>query len=209
MRVLCIDPNHLGGTPPIELAAQYNGLRFVTFPHLWPVVSVLLYWGWTVQLVLARESGDPEQYATWAHERLVWVVGNEPDGEGPSSWKMTPAEYDALWVRARCLQGDRYVAGMSSGDVQKASFYVKRDAVGIVAHLYTLSPEEAVARVHEYQQLHPSVWVGEFHEIDGYTPDDYWVAFAQAGGIYANYFCFSDAQVPGFGLPLLTELEAA
>ena len=211
MRLLCIDPNHTGGNPPIELAARFNGLRFVAFPHLWPLVQILLSWGWHVQLVLARESGPVGQYITWQHERLTWVIGNEPDGEGPSSWIMSPAEYAELWQASSALQGDRYVAGMSSGDVNRAAAYVNVAAgcAGIVAHLYTLTPAQAIVKVQDYQQLHPSVWVGEFHEVDGFTPDDYWAAFASAGGIYGNYFCYSDLQVPNFGLPLLTELQAA
>lgn len=203
MRFLATDPAWDPGSPPDELIESDfdGGVRFVARPELWPAVGHFLNMGRHVALVLARESGDPEQYAEWGtaewmHDKLHWIVGNEPDGEGEASWIMSPREYRALWIRSRCLKGERWIAGMCSGDVARAAKYLQADATGLTVHIYGLSAEQAAAKVAEYAALGLSVWVGEFHPDGDEPTEDYWAAF---GDVWANFFCYSNAMVAGFG----------
>lgn len=201
-RYLAVDPRWPGGTPSDTLMTRtiYSGPRFVVFPDSWPSVGHYLNLGQTVALVLARESGDPAQYADWATadwmlDRVHWFVGNEMDGSGPASWTMTPAEYADLWWRSRVLHGRRWVGGLCSGDVVRARDYVQPDMYGLGVHIYTLNPAYAQAKVQEYQSF-GRVWVGETHPADGYKLSDYiWPA-----GVNVTDFCYSNAMVPGLGL---------
>jgi hypothetical protein len=203
MRLLCIDPAWEPGTPSDALLQEqgYGGVRFVARPDLFDQVAHYINLGLHVMLVLARESGDPAQYAEWGPfdfgdgPRLHWVVGNEPDGSGDSSWSMTPRQYRGLWRSARVLQGERWVAGMCSGDPARAAAYLQRDATGLCVHLYTLGPDGASARLADYGALGLPVWVGEWHQADDFALGDY-----DFGEVWANDFCFSSAMVPGMGL---------
>lgn len=200
-RYLCIDPEWSGGTPPDNILTStiYSGVRFVARPDLWPVVGRMLTIGVNVQLVIARESGNPAQYFDWATSdwmlpRVSWVVGNEPDGSGPSSWTMTTMEYAMLWQASRGLHGARWVAGMVSGNTAKARQYLQPDAAGMAVHIYTLNPTGAKQAMTAYGKLGVPLWVGETHPSEGYKLADY------TWSVPVNDFCFTDQMVPGMGL---------
>jgi hypothetical protein len=201
MQFLCIDPAWSGGTPPDEVVARFDGVRFVARPDLWDAVSSYLDADKKVMLVITSQSGPVEQYADWASadwfaDRVYWTIGNEPDGEGEASWIMSPDEYAELWARARCLHGQRFIAGMCSGQPDIAVQYVQPDADGLCVHLYGLSPEAAQTKISAYAKATGlPVWVGEWHEADGFSPEDY-----DFGEVWANYFCYSDAMHAGMGL---------
>lgn len=213
MRFLCIDPRWPGGTPTPEVETGFDGFRFVVFPDSFDTVAGYLNRGYCVQLVLAKESGAVEQYADWFktddtgldrwfRERVTWVVGNEVDApEGsPSSWTMNPEEYWQLWNRSKVLNGKRYVSGQSSGDVGRSFWYAQADMDGICVHPYGKTPEAAVVLLQTYaDEFQSPVWAGEFHEVDGYTREDYFKEF-EAAAFNANYYCYSDAMNPGFGM---------
>jgi hypothetical protein len=201
MRYLCIDPRWPGGTPPENLLTQtiYSGVRFVVFPELWPQVGHYLELGLDVQLVIAKESGDPAQYFSWAtsdwmRPRISWVAGNEPTSTGPSSWTMTPNEYRSLWQACLGLHGSLFVAGMADGDPANARPYLQPDAAGLSVHIYTLDPAQAAAKVAEYATLGVPVRVGETHPAGGYKMADY------SWDVPVNDFCFSNGMEPGQGL---------
>lgn len=200
-RYLCIDPAWSGGTPPDVLLTRtiYTGARWAVKPDQWPYVGHCLELGLNVALVIDSDSGDPAQYFDWATSdwmlsRVKWFVGNEPDGSGPASWTMTPDQYGVLWQSATGLHGERWIAGMVSGDTTRARQYLQPDAAGLGVHLYTLSPSQAAQRVNQYQQLHLPVWVGETHAAAGYKLGDY------TWQVPVNDFCYAEAQVPGLGL---------
>jgi hypothetical protein len=202
-RYLCCDPRYPQGTPPDSLLTKtfYSGPRFVVFPELWPYVGHCLELGLDVALVIARESGDPAQYFDWATSdwmlpRVKWFVGNEPDGSGESSWIMAPAAYAVLWDNCRGLHGERWIAGMCSGDVQRARQYLQPDAAGLGVHLYTLDPAAAIAKLAEYGTLEKRLQIDEMHPADGFKLSDY----TWPPDVPVSDFCFSDAQVPGMGL---------
>jgi hypothetical protein len=206
MKFLAIDPRWDGGTPSDDLARRFDGVRFVAFPNGWDHVGHYLDMGLLVDLVLARESGDPAQYVGWAtdewfRERLRWIVGNEPDGSGASSWTMTPKQYRVLWKRAAMfLNGERWIAGMCSGDPARAAQYAQHDAAGWVVHLYGLTAEEAVARLLEYQAALPGpLRVGECHQVQGADVDEYLSGLEQHA--WVTYFCCCDDMDTGMGLP--------
>lgn len=201
MRYLCCDPRYPEGTPPDHLLTKtiYSGVRFVVFPELWPQVGHFLELGLNVALVIAKESGDPAQYMDWASSnwmwgRVKWFIGNEPDGSGDSSWTMTPAEYQDLWIACKMLHGQRWIGGMVSGSVPAARPYLQTNAAGLGVHIYTLSPAAAQAKVKAYQALGYPVHIGETHPADNYKMSDYvWT-------VNVNDFCYSNAMVPGMGL---------
>lgn len=145
---------------------------------------------------MARESGDPSQFAIWGPPNFDIVVGNEPDGSGGSSWVMSPDEYAGLWDSTSNYSAPRWIAGMCSGDVGRAAEYVARasGAAGLHIHLYGLNPDEARQRVADYQSLGLPVRIGEWHPADGYRYFDYDFQVPDFA------FALSDAMVAGFGL---------
>jgi len=196
MRRLCIDPSWPGGTPPLQIAHLYGGLRYVLFNTSWPVTSDYINGGWYVHGVVARESGDPAFFADWGPPNFDLTVGNEPDVTGRSSWTMTPTEYGQLWQATNNYQCPRWIGGFASGDVSRAAQYLSHapGAVGIDIHLYTLSPNEALARIRQYQTLGRRVRVGEWAPSQGYRLTDYQFP------VDADDFCYSNAMVDGMGL---------
>ena len=197
MRGICSDPRYPEGDPRSTKAGQaFRSTRYVLFPDSWPVTSDLINSGWYVTGVIARESGDPAQYANWGPPNFDIVIGNEPDGSGESSWIMTPAEYGQLWQSTNNYSAQRWIAGMCSGDVARAAEYVKvaPGAAGLHVHLYGLTPGQAKLRVSAYRGVDWSVRVGEWHPADGYRYFDYSFSVPDFA------FCLSDAMVPDMGL---------
>jgi hypothetical protein len=188
-RFLASDLRWPGGTPPDILLT-------------WDQVGHMLELGLDVAPVLAKESGDPAQYADWftsdwMKPRVHWFIGNEMDGvdEG-SSWVMDSAEFVDLWQASRVLNGERWIGGMISGDVERARQYLKPDAAGLGVHIYTLNPTDARAKVRQYQGLGAKVWVGETHPAGNFKMADYtWPA-----GVNVNDFCFSSEMEKDWGL---------
>ena len=200
-RFLRCDPHWPEGTPPDVLLTRtiYGGVSFVAFPDLWPYVGHCLELGLDINLVIARESGDPAQYYDWATSdwmipRMVWTIGNEPTSTGPSSWRMTPDEYRSLWTKCRRLHGARWVAGMADGDPEQAKPYLQPDMDGLTVHIYTLSPTQAKQKVKDYQALEHKVRIGETHAATGYRLSDY------TWSVDVTDFCYSEKMVEGFGL---------
>ena len=203
MRYLCIDPAWSGGTPPDHLVTRtiYGGARWAVKPDQWSICGHYLELGLNLALVIDSDSGDPSQYADWftsdwMKSRVAWFVGNEPDGDGPSSWIMDPDTYDVLWQESSCLHGARWVAGMCSGDPARAKPYLQIGAAGLAIHLYTLSPTEAALKIADYRTLHRRLWVGETHPASGYRMADY----TWPSTVNINDFAYSEAMVPGMGL---------
>jgi hypothetical protein len=204
-RFLASDLRWPGGTPPDILLTRtiYQGVRFVVFPEIWDQVGHMLELGLDVAPVLAKESGDPTQYtdwfgSDWMKPRVHWFIGNEMDGvdEG-SSWVMDSAEFGDLWQASRVLNGERWIGGMSSGDVGRARPYLQPDAAGLAVHIYTLDPTAARNKVREYQfNLKTKVWVGETHPADGFRMADY----TWPSGVNVNDFAYSEAMVETMGL---------
>jgi hypothetical protein len=77
MRLLCIDPAWDPGTPSDELLQEqgYGGVRFVARPDVFDQVVHYINLGLHVMLVLARESGEPAQYAAWGHSSSAMAPG--------------------------------------------------------------------------------------------------------------------------------------
>src|SRR6266568_4938500 len=141
MRYLCCDPTYALGTPPDILLQRtiYNGPKFVVFPDLWPYVGHCLELGLNIGLVIAKESGDPSQYFSWATSdwmmpRIKWFIGNEMTSIGPSSWTMTPSEHSSLWQACTGLHGSRFIGGVADGDPNALIPYLQPDSNGISVH---------------------------------------------------------------------------
>ena len=85
-------------TPEYDLTAYFTTLRTA---------------GIRVLLVLARESGgDYRLYRDLYSTRVdAWQIGNEPDGEGESSWSMTPHEWASLGRSVRALMPTALIVG--------------------------------------------------------------------------------------------------
>jgi hypothetical protein len=201
-RFLASDLRWPGGTPPDILLTRtiYSGVRFVVFPDIWDQVGQLSL---DVAPVLAKESGDPAQYADWftsdwMKPRVHWFIGNEMDGiEGGSSWVMDAGEFSALWDASRVLNGERWIGGVCSGDVERARPYLQPDAAGLGIHIYTLNPTHARLKTVAYKSmLGVKVWVGETHPAGNFKMADYtWPA-----GVNVNDFAYSEAMVETMGL---------
>lgn len=200
MRGLCIDPRWNGGTPNDQIAGLYRAVRYVLFHEgwCWPKTSAYINSGWYVRGVIAAESGNPQPFADWGPPNFDITIGNEPDVESGSSQTMSPEEYGDLWASTDNFQAPRWIAGMASGDPGRAEAYVARapGAAGLTVHLYTLSPDEVLQRIADYQSLGLPVRVGEWHAAGGYRFHEY----TFPPDVDVHDFCYSNAMVNGFGL---------
>ncbi len=102
--------------------------------------------GMKILLVLAREStGDYRRYKD-LYGSLVdsLQVGNEPDGEGESSWQMSQAEFVSLGKAARKIFGSMPIVagGMVSGHPEWLAEVDLSWADAIAVHPYGKSPSK-------------------------------------------------------------------
>jgi hypothetical protein len=103
--------------------------------------------GLKILLVLARESGGDYAGLAARYATLVdaWQVGNEFEGEGPSSWKMNGREFVSLGraVRAILPRPHAIVAGgLVSGQPSKLDGLDLSWADRIAVHPYGKSPSK-------------------------------------------------------------------
>jgi hypothetical protein len=143
------------------------------------------------------------------HAGLVAVeCGNEPDGEGPSSWKMD----EPTWVRFHNLCADEVfarglticTAGLVSGQSSFAARNVNDLSFDVMlVHPYAKTPEEGRRLMREYRdivrpfhkKIGASEWFRDGDEVAAFS------AMLEEEHCFADiFFCWSDGMVAGFGL---------
>jgi hypothetical protein len=182
------------------------------------------------QDALGTDPNGWEDRAVDYSERLhpdAWQIGNEPDGTGPSSSQLTPAEYGQLVqvtvpvFRAAQPSATIISAGLVSGQpdwLLGAGPAALALLDGIAVHPYGQRPTAAwpvagyapfgVAGelLDRYQSRYGRpLWVSEFGTSNPAAPADYIAAMhdaltARSDVAAAFVFCYTDAMVPGFGL---------
>lgn len=230
-----IDPANPHGLPdPVQHRDFFEHVRWVRAvarpdSRVAEALVQLRYSGLRVLLVLARESfrdpGEPlelEDYAKWPVD--AFQVGNEPDLDSPSSWRMPVGLYASFLRRCtemlRDVRGECTIvaAGLASGDMQYAWELAELTGdlgVAYAIHPYGRRPEPEWPRpdwgvgtlddlLRAYQQVLPgTLWVTEYGTEDGRVHGEYYGRMAEAlnGRVEAAFaFCWSDGMVPGFGL---------
>lgn len=197
-----VDPLSPAGAPdPAAIrAAGANAVRFVSRKGAEGYPEACRAAGLFVLGVLAQES---DGYVVPGLDALQ--IGNEPDGQPPSSWIMSPDEYVALWQSVAPRDGlPRLAAGLCAGDLRagywRAVAPQLEGCAGVALHIYG-SPANLTQRLilaHQTASPNLPVWVTEWH-ADPPQIDDLQVLFdALTAGAF--WFCWSDAMVPGYGL---------
>lgn len=212
---LCVDPlNHDGRPTPANLATYgFLGVRsvFRPDPQWYSYHQAAKRVRLASIITLARESfalSLPDTIASLPPDADWVVVGNEPDGEGISSWRQSPAEFLALiaecapLIRQRCPQAQIVAGGLVSGQpswlvpiVDDLSRLV--DAVDV--HPYAKDANAAAALLRGYESLTGVdlvvfEWNRPANEVGAFA--DMLEQMTQA----AAWFCWSDGMVDGFGL---------
>lgn len=159
-----------------------------------------------------------EQYGPYL---TAWQIGNEPDGEGESSWKMDQASYTRLIRVARETLGNYVIiisGGLCSGQPQWLENVDLRyvDALAVHPYLKDAPNDKDIEDLIDipvlldayepYAQGLPFVitewgWWGEYSsrgEEEIYDMVQWAAGSKRIVGFF--YFCYSDAMVPPFGL---------
>lgn len=205
---LCVDPLNPDGrpTPANVVTYGFRGIRsvFRPDPQWYSYHQAARRLGLASIVTLARESfalSLPDTIASLPTDADWVVVGNEPDGEGISSWRQSPADFLELLrecvplIRQRCPDAQVVAGGLVSGQPGWLTPIVAElvslvDAVDV--HPYAKTADEARELLRQYRNLlRLPVVVLEWNR-----PADQIAAFLQMlEGVTAAaaYFCWSDA----------------
>lgn len=160
------------GAIPVSTIRSLNAtwVRIVAMAEhdLRPYFQELRANGIKILLVLARESGGDYQSFRERYGSLIAAVqcGNEFDGEGPSSWQMTGAEFVALGKAARAVFPRPFplvAGGLVSGQPSKLDGLDLSWADRLAVHPYGKSPSKTWP--------HPGWGTGYMGDLlDAYAP---------------------------------------
>lgn len=213
---LCVDPLNPAGRPtPANLVTYgFRAIRsvFRPDPQWYSYHQAASRVGLASIVTLARESfalSLPDTIASLPTDADWVVVGNEPDGEGISSWRQSPAEFLALiaecapLIRQRCPQAQIVAGGLVSGQPGWLVRVVV-ELAGLVdafdVHPYAKDTNQAAALLREYEALVGGVplvvleWNRQASQIPAFT------TMLEQMTQAAAWFCWSDGMVDGFGL---------
>jgi hypothetical protein len=205
-----VNPMNPAGRPDPKMLREigFGSVRLVLRPGVRDYIDACHAAGLSVLGVIARESGEPGQYADWLTDLLA--VGNEMDGDGPSSWRMGPEEYYALWYLTRYFFPDTplLVGGLCSGNIYRGEqYWCVEGATGVAVHPYGKTAAAARTLICQYRELaempvyvtewnRPVEEIGEFVAMLGQETAGAW------------WFCWSSQMVSPFGLDEPGKLEA-
>jgi hypothetical protein len=211
-----------------------------------PSPAILKAYGINAVRLISYDSEPVEEYARRCQEEGIFVlavvvnqseghvlqhadaiqIGNEPDGQGPASWKMSTDAYVDLWNGYRKKHEGRTLitAGLTRSDpAWDWSAVVPRlegQVDGIARHSYG-DPNGPPRTPRRLQQILVDlrkegrkrisegchwidtvpIWITEWHPLDSVIHYIPWLAEAMEEHTAGDFFyCWSDDQTPGRGL---------
>lgn len=220
MRGVCIDPMNPAGRPTVtqlKALTPNPSVRLVYQPHLqwYNYYLSLQKHNVPVCLTLASESfsSTAYNYETSVIARTLrdyppalWVIGNEPDGVGDSSWSMEWREYVNLFyqcepaIRSTFPDAQVYTAGLVSGQVDWLNgdqLIPSMNFDGVCVH-YPPDVNTLQAYANYYNKpvaVTEWTWRGGTRQeiID-------WQRMLNVVSLHSFWFCWSDGMVPTHGL---------
>jgi hypothetical protein len=210
-----VDPlNPLGAPEPADLKqAGFNWVRLVSRPGVEDYVAKCRAADVQVLAVIASESFDGEVPHVLAPAPDAYQLGNEPDGAGVSSWKMSKEDYVRLWTSLAGTLGDQVIAaGLCSDDpfdwIQSIFDELVPTPQGIAVHPYGATPQDAQDLLDQFHSLGVPVWLSEWNLVpresldgDGVADDLDALWGVLSGSADATFwFCWSDNMVDGLGV---------
>lgn len=214
---MCVDPLNGAGRPtPANLKTYgFGGVRsvFRDHPDWFSYHNAVKRVGLASIITLAQESfgsaSTSDTISSLPIDADMVVIGNEPDGEPPSSWVMSPAEFQTLLrdcaplIRRYCPTASVVAGGLVSG---QSSWLepIADDLAGLVdafdIHPYAKTSDEAENLLEQYR----TVLMGmDLMVLEWYRPADQIPDFVDMLKFQTEasaFFCWSDGMVPGFGL---------
>lgn len=134
---------------------------------------------------------------------VMVIIGNEPDGKGASSWKMTPDEYVELYNRIQPQVPQNVpicAAGMVNGPtfLQACWSRLNRKPNYVNVHYPNYANDITTFALN----FSRPVVVGEWCYFTAQTQQqmDEWVAVLNQTTVYSSWFCLSDEMVKNFGV---------
>lgn len=218
---VCVDALNPAGAPsPYELfASGADGGRLVAFDDgtFYSYFDALARTGAVTALVFARETfGDGDRTAIAreiAHRcpATYYVLGNESDAyllpePSPSSWSQTPEEFTAFWYEVgwaiHMVRPDAklIVGGLVSGNqdwINEVLPWLDPEPYGLDVHPYAKDADAA----RELLLASPATVV--LLVLEWWRPLEEMTEFAAMLASlveWSCWFCWSDGQVPGYGL---------
>jgi hypothetical protein len=210
-----VDPLNASGAPsPADLKqAGFTWVRLVSRPGVEGYVAQCRAAGVRVLAVLAQESFQGEAPHLLDPAPDAYQLGNEPDGAGESSWKLSREEYVNLWNALAGGLGERVIAaGLCSDDsfgwIQAIFDELVPAPEAIAVHPYGATPEEAQNLLDEFSSRGVPVWLTEWNLVPRQPLDGDGVAselaalwaVLNASADAAFWFCWSDKMVDGLGV---------
>ena len=211
-----VDPLNPAGAPdPAALkAAGFNWVRLVSRPQ--PGVSAYIQQcqqaGIKVLAVIAGESMQNGVPYKLDPPPDVYQLGNEPDGEGVSSWKMDQDAYTRLWnTHAAGLNAPAIAAGLCSDDppgwIENLLPGLQPRPRALAVHPYGATVDDAQDLFESFAELQFPLWLTEWNPLPRDWTDQtvetdmaaVWAIFSSKAEA-AFWFCWSDGMVPGLGL---------
>jgi hypothetical protein len=209
-----IDPLNPAGAPePGALKAiGFNWVRLVSRPGVEPYIQKCQAADIKVLAVIAGDSMQDGKLFKLDPPPDVYQVGNEPDGDGVSSWKMDQDAYTQLWnTYAAELDAPVIAAGLCSGDptgwLGDLVSNLQPPPRALAVHPYGATADDASALFDAFAQFSLPLWLTEWNLLprdwsDQETETDLtavWEVFNSRAEA-AFWFCWSDGMVSGLGL---------
>lgn len=212
---VCCDPLNGAGRPnPANLKSYgFGGVRsvFRDHPDWFSYHNAVKRVGLASIITLARESfpdlGGPDMFVTISSLPIdadMVVVGNEPDGEPPSSWVMSPAEFRTLLrdcaplIRRYCPTASVVAGGLVSGQPSWLE-PIADDLAGLVdavdIHPYAKTADEAENLLGYYRTVLMDM---DLVVLEWYRPADQIPEFIDMLNFQTEasaFFCWSDGMV--------------
>lgn len=196
MTLLNCDPLNSANSPGAQEIYRLglSGVRIVCRDGVEEYVESCQSIGLFVLGVIARES----QGNVLGGMCDAYQIGNEPDGQGESSYKMPPDQYleEARIYRETYPDLFMLAAGLVSGDVAYWRLIGPKMEVlgyqGFAVHPYGKTPDQAEALLKRYQAITPKLrlWVTEWHRPPAEIPD--WKAMLRRIGVVGDaWFCWA------------------
>lgn len=214
---VCVDPLNSAGRPtPANLKTYgFGGVRsvFRDHPDWFSYHNAVKRVELASIVTLARESfgsaSTSDTISGLPIDADMVVIGNEPDGEPPSSWVMSPAEFRTLLrdcaplIRRYCPTASVVAGGLVSGQPSWLE-PIADDLAGLVdavdIHPYAKNAVEAANLLEQYQFVlgDMDLAVLEWYRLAEQIRD--FLVMLQNWTEASAFFCWSDGMVPGFGL---------
>jgi len=205
MRGVCVDALNPKGRPsPLRLERLYGkiAVRMEMRDHTDFYDYYYSLYGAGIQVALlvgpSTENVGKIVRALGQHSPELLIIGNEPDGLGPSSWSMTPVQYQELWNQAAwaaSIWSDTPLstAGMLYGPdfLEKCSLHPEPNYVNV----HYPSGSGAITAFGKPAIVGEWCWrTGKAKQIKD------WQAMLNQYTAHSFWFCWSDGMVPNMGL---------